>query len=51
MTRDEAFKQAIIERLREWIKIAEERYAGTNIPIYVNSCNDDPLYLFDIIDG
>ncbi|MEJ2776101.1 metallophosphoesterase [Sulfolobaceae archaeon RB850M] len=47
---DEAFKQAIIERLREWIKIAEERYAGTNIPIYVNLGNDDPLYLFDIID-
>ncbi|BCU71609.1 metallophosphoesterase family protein [Stygiolobus caldivivus] len=47
---DEAFKTAMIERLREWVKIAEERYKGTNIPIYVNLGNDDPLYLFDILD-
>lgn len=47
---DETFKTAMIERLREWIKIAEERYKGTNIPIYVNLGNDDPTYLFDIID-
>jgi Icc-related predicted phosphoesterase len=47
---DEAFKNAMTEVVRNWIKIAEERYKGLNIPIYVNLGNDDPEYLFDVLD-
>ncbi|MCY0860438.1 MAG: metallophosphoesterase [Sulfolobaceae archaeon] len=43
------FKEAMINKLREWIKIADERYADSNIPIYINLGNDDPIYLFDVI--
>ncbi|BFH73993.1 metallophosphoesterase [Sulfurisphaera javensis] len=46
---DEAFKNAIQERLKEWIQLAEERYKDTKIPIYFNLGNDDPMYMFDIV--
>jgi len=47
---DEEFKRAIIERLEEWAKIAEEKLKGTNLVIYTNLGNDDPLYMFDVIE-
>lgn len=47
---DEKFKESMTEVLRGWIKIAEEKLKGTNIPIYVNLGNDDPEFLFDIIN-
>ncbi|BDC18314.1 hypothetical protein [Acidianus sp. HS-5] len=46
---DEAFKTAMTDVVRNWIKIAEERYKDLNIPIYVNLGNDDPEYLFDVL--
>ncbi|AWR98923.1 metallophosphoesterase family protein [Metallosphaera hakonensis] len=47
---DEAFKIAMIEVVRSWSQIAEEKLKDVNIPLYVNLGNDDPLYLFDVID-
>ncbi|QKR00418.1 hypothetical protein GWK48_08570 [Metallosphaera tengchongensis] len=47
---DEAFKTAMVEVVRNWGRIAEEKLKDTNIPLYVNLGNDDPLYLFDVID-
>ena len=47
---DEEFKRAINERLEEWTKIAEEKLKGTNLVIYTNLGNDDPLYMFDVIE-
>ncbi|NON62118.1 hypothetical protein [Acidianus sp. RZ1] len=46
---DNAFKDAMIERLREWIRLADERYKGSGMHIYTNLGNDDPTYLFDVI--
>ncbi|AWR96534.1 hypothetical protein DFR86_02530 [Acidianus sulfidivorans JP7] len=47
---DEKFKTAMIDVVRSWIKIAEEKYKDNKIPIYVNLGNDDPEYLFDVIE-
>ena len=47
---NEKFKEAMINVLRGWIKIAEEKLKGTNIPIYVNLGNDDPEFLFNVIE-
>ncbi|AAK42836.1 hypothetical protein SULI_02695 [Saccharolobus solfataricus] len=46
---DEEFKRVILERLQEWDRIAEEKLKGTNLKIYTNLGNDDPLYMFDVI--
>ncbi|WP_338604510.1 metallophosphoesterase [Sulfolobus tengchongensis] len=46
---DEEFKRVILERLQEWDKIAEEKLKGTNLKVYTNLGNDDPLYMFDVI--
>ncbi|QIW23953.1 hypothetical protein EWF20_07165 [Sulfolobus sp. S-194] len=47
---DEAFRTAIIERFKEWIQLAEERYKDVKIPIYFNLGNDDPMYMFDVVN-
>lgn len=46
---DELFKEAMINTVREWIKISEERLKDYRIPIFVNLGNDDPEYLFDVL--
>ncbi len=46
---DEAFKNAISEVLRNWIKIAEEKLSDFNVPLYYNLGNDDPEYMFDVL--
>ncbi|AOL16758.1 metallophosphoesterase [Sulfolobus sp. A20] len=46
---EEEFKKVILERLNEWSRIAEEKLKGTNLVIYTNLGNDDPLYMFDAI--
>ncbi|BCS93091.1 hypothetical protein L3N51_01880 [Metallosphaera sp. J1] len=47
---EEIFNEKMRENLETWIKIAEEKLRGNNIPIFVNLGNDDPSFLFDIID-
>ena len=47
---DQKFREAMENVLRGWIKIAEEKLKGTNIPIYVNLGNDDPEFLFNVIE-
>ncbi len=46
---EDEFKKVILERLNEWSRIAEEKLKGTNLVIYTNLGNDDPLYMFDAI--
>ncbi len=46
---EEYFKMAITRTLRQWIEIAEEKYKGLNVPIFVNLGNDDPEYMFDVL--
>lgn len=47
---EEAFRTAMIEVLRGWVRIAEEKLRDFNVPLYVNLGNDDPTYLFEIIE-
>ncbi|BCU71041.1 metallophosphoesterase family protein [Stygiolobus caldivivus] len=47
---NQKFREAMENVVRGWIKIAEEKLKGTNIPVYVNLGNDDPEYLFAVIE-
>jgi len=47
---NQKFKEAMESVVRGWMKIAEEKLKGANIPIYVNLGNDDPEYLFRVIE-
>lgn len=40
--RDEAFERALLDELRLWIELADERLAGTETRAYVIPGNDDP---------
>lgn len=39
--RDEAFKRAVVESVGRWVKLAEERLAGTGVRCFVTPGNDD----------
>ena len=39
--RDEAFNAAILEVLRSWLTLAEERLAGTGVKCFISPGNDD----------
>lgn len=40
--RDEAFEQALLDELRLWVRLADERLAGSEVRAYVIPGNDDP---------
>lgn len=40
--REEAFEQALLDELRLWVELADERLAGTGTRAYVIPGNDDP---------
>jgi Icc-related predicted phosphoesterase len=40
--RDETFERALLEELRLWVQLADERLAGTGTRAYVIPGNDDP---------
>jgi Icc-related predicted phosphoesterase len=46
---EKIFKELIIQRLREWLLLTEQRLKGTNIPIYVTGGNDDAFEIEEII--
>jgi len=46
---DELFSRLITERVQSWVKLAEERYRGTNIKVFISPGNDDKFGLEDII--
>ena len=39
--KDALFEKLMVERLRKWIQIADERLSGTNIRCYIMAGNDD----------
>ena len=39
--RDEAFKRAVVESVTRWMRLAEERLAGTGVRCFVTPGNDD----------
>src|SRR5262249_23108731 len=38
---DRIFQKLVMERLEQWLELADERLAGTDIPLYVIPGNDD----------
>jgi Icc-related predicted phosphoesterase len=46
---EKIFKERILQRLREWLLLAEQRLNGTNIPIYLTGGNDDAFEIEEII--
>jgi Icc-related predicted phosphoesterase len=38
---DELFRQLALERVREWVKLADERLAGLSVRCFVSGANDD----------
>ncbi len=48
---DERFNKAMREVLENWISIAEEKLKDYKIPLLVNLGNDDPTFMFDVIES
>jgi Icc-related predicted phosphoesterase len=48
---EEAFEQALLEELRLWVQLADERLAGTDTRAYVIPGNDDPWSIDEVLAG
>jgi Icc-related predicted phosphoesterase len=46
---DDLFRDLMLERLREWIALADERLAGTDFKVYMAAGNDDHFEVDNII--
>jgi Icc-related predicted phosphoesterase len=47
--RDEAFEQALLDELRLWVELADERLTGTGTRAYVIPGNDDPWSIDEVL--
>jgi len=47
---DALFKQLMLQRLREWISLADERLAGTSYKVYMAAGNDDHFEVDQVIE-
>jgi Icc-related predicted phosphoesterase len=48
---DQIFLKLIKERLASWMKLIEERLAGTGIQVYITGGNDDPLEIEEVLNS
>lgn len=46
---DELFKQKMLERLKEWINLADERLASSGLKVFMGPGNDDHLEVDQVI--
>jgi Icc-related predicted phosphoesterase len=51
MELDQLFTRLIIERLKHWIELAEERLHGSPLKLYITGGNDDPLTIDDVLQS
>ena len=49
--RDEVFDRAIVDEVRRWMDLADERLTGGDVMAYVMPGNDDPWPIDEAIDG
>jgi Icc-related predicted phosphoesterase len=47
--REEAFEKALLDELRLWVQLADERLAGTDTRAYVIPGNDDPWSIDEVL--
>lgn len=50
-SREEAFEEALLDELRLWVELADERLAGTDTCAYVIPGNDDPWSIDEVLEG
>ena len=48
---DDVFRRLIVERLTAWVALAEERLAGSGVPLWVMPGNDDDLAVDPLLVG
>ena len=46
---DALFSHLMVERLRRWVGLAEERLRGTGIKLYMTGGNDDPFFIDEVL--
>ncbi|HEX5984639.1 MAG TPA: hypothetical protein VFY69_10570 [Solirubrobacterales bacterium] len=51
LRRDAAFERALLEELRLWVELADERLAGTGKRAYVIPGNDDPWSIDEVLEA
>ncbi|MGN6216405.1 MAG: metallophosphoesterase family protein [Solirubrobacterales bacterium] len=49
--REEALERALLDELRLWVELADERLAGTDVRAYVIPGNDDPWSIDEVLAG
>jgi Icc-related predicted phosphoesterase len=49
--KNEVFKHLILERLRSWIRLAEQRLSDKRIKCFINGGNDDILEIDQVLDS
>jgi Icc-related predicted phosphoesterase len=47
---DALFNELMLQRLRQWIHLADERLAGTSYKVYMAAGNDDHMEVDDVIE-
>jgi Icc-related predicted phosphoesterase len=47
--REEAFEKVLLDELRLWVELADERLAGTDTRVYVIPGNDDPWSIDEVL--
>ncbi len=47
---DTLFKQLMLQRLKQWITLADERLAGSSFKVYMAAGNDDHMEVDDVIE-
>ena len=49
--REKLFSRLILERLREWMKLAEERLRGSGVMCYISPGNDDIIEIDEVLNS
>lgn len=49
--RENLFSRAMVEELKRWILLANERLGGSDVVIYVMPGNDDPWFIDEVIEA
>lgn len=47
--RDRLFEDVMLESIKRWLKLAEERLSGTKVKVYITAGNDDLLSMDEVL--
>lgn len=46
---DELFRRLVLDRVREWVADADQKFAGSSVRVFVSGANDDFLEVDDVL--